>query len=406
MRVFSRWLLALTLAACVTDPTPNGLEGTSRVQHLVLPVKQAGQLDLLLVIDNSPAMASNREHIRGQIPSFVQALETMQGGLPSLHLGVVTTDVGGCGRGDGDAGRMRTSARVEGAFISDLRYESRTRIRNYTGELVDVVAELADVGSEGCVYTRPLDAIRLALDHSANADFLRPNALLLVVVITATDDCSFTDAFTPKPTTNPAIAAAHCHVYREDLVDLESAAADLRARHADPSRVAISVVSGLDGPPALIVRDGALQVAPSCSDESASATAAPRLHAFRRMFPARSGFTSICQPYLSDVLSVLAGLPDRFFPDPCFAAPLLDLAPELDGIQADCSAAYQFPDGTQRLIPACGGGAGLDSGERARCWSIQRSDLFCPGLELYFDVTPLTEPVPSGTAVVADCVSE
>jgi hypothetical protein len=376
---------------------------------MVLPIKPPKQLDLLLVIDNSPAMATQRERLRINIPMFVSALQTLQGGLPSLHLGVVTTDVGGCSNGDGDAGRMRTSARVDGAFISDLRYESPSRFRNYEGSMSDVLAELADVGSDGCVYARPLDAIRLALDHTANAGFRRDDAMLFVIVMSATDDCSFTDTFTPKLTTNPAVAAAHCHVYREDLIDVEAEAAALRARQSDPGRIAVSIVSGLDGPPALIFRDGELQVAPSCMDALGGATAAPRLHAFSRSFPNRNTVVQICQQSLSNVFSVLSELPDRFFPNPCFEAPLLDLAPELDGIQADCSAVYQFPDGTQRLIPSCGWGTGLDASQREHCWSIRQDERNCPSPPspgLAFHVTPLNEPIPHGIFVVADCVSE
>lgn len=392
-----RLLLVLAVAACVHDAGPLGPEVTSRVQRFDYQVVQAARIDLLFVIDNSPAMAPHRERLRANFAPFMQVLATLQGGLPSLHLGVVTTD-----------GRLRTSARVDGAFISDLRYESPLRVRNYTGELADVFAELADVGSDGDVYTRPLDAIRLALDHPANAGFLRADSYLAVVVISATDDCSFAPSFPLLPTTSPAIAAARCHAYRDELLDVTAAAAALMARRSDPSRVAAAAIIGPDGPPALrLGGGGALEIGPSCSDEVGGATAAPRLHAFLEQFPHRSTSTSLCQPNLADALALFSGpfhLPSG---GACVDAPLLDVDPARDGVQAECSAAYWFPDGAQRVIPSCGRGEGVDLVDRAPCWSIQDDTTQCPIRQRQrFAVTPSTEELPLGTRVIADCVDE
>jgi hypothetical protein len=348
-------------------------------------------LDVLVVVDDSPAMAPHRERLRANFGRFIDVLNTVQGGLPSLHLGVVTTDAG-------EGGRMRTSAQVDGAFISDVRYQGAQRTRNYDGDLRDVFTELADAGSDGSVYARPLDAIRLALDNPANAGFVRDDAFLAVIVITATDDCSPTPAFTPMATTDPAEAAAHCYVHREDLVDVGAAADALRARHADPSKVVVAVISGPPDPLALQLGDGALELGPACSDEMGGATAAPRLGALRDAFPNRSTYTSLCREDLSDSLTLFASLPIGGVSDPCFEKPLLDLAPSIDGVQPECSVVDQLPDGTQRSIPSCDTGAD-------RCWSIVPDSRNCPPLGQRLDVTPLDEPYPPGLRIVAECVS-
>jgi len=392
------WLLVFVLAACVNEDGPRGPEVTSRVQRVVLPIAQPKMLDVLVVVDDSPAMAPHRERLRANFGRFIDVLNTVQGGLPSLHLGVVTTDVGGCNNGDGEGGRMRTSARVDGTFISDVRYQSAQRVRNYDGDLRDVFTELADAGSDGCVYARPLDAIRLALDNPANAGFVRDDAFLAVIVITATDDCSSTPAFTPMATTDPAEAAAHCYVHREDLVDVGAAADALRARHADPSKVVVVVISGPPDPLALQLGDDALELGPACNDEMGGAIAAPRLGALRDAFPNRSTYTSLCRQDLTDGLTLFAAVPVSGVSDPCFEAPLLDLAPSIDGVQPECSVVDELPDGTQRSIPSCDTGAD-------RCWSIVPDAMSCPPLGQRLDVTPLDEPYPPGLRIVAECVS-
>lgn len=385
------WLLVVVaLAACVDEDGPLGPEVTSRVQRVVIPVEQPQMVDLLFVIDNSPAMAPHRERLRANFGRFIDVLRSLQGGVPSLHLGVITTDVG-------EGGRMRTTARIDGAFISDVRYQSSRREQNYEGDLRDVFTELADVGSEGDVYARPLDAIRLALDNPANAGFVRDDAELAVIVMTATDDCSSTPAFTPLATTDPAVAAAHCYVHREDLVDVAAVAAALRARHADPSKVIVGVASGPDAPLALQLGDDALELGPACSDEVGGATAAPRLHALLTAFPNRASYTSLCRQDLTDVL-LFGQVIAVSVSDPCFEAPLLDVAPAVDGLQPACSVVDELPDGTQRPIPACDG-----SGER--CWSIVPDPQRCPPLGQRLDVTPFDEAFPRGLSIVAECVS-
>lgn len=383
-------LALLALAACTTIPAEPLPEVTSRVQRFYLPIYAARQLDVLFVIDNSPAMAPHRERLVANLGAFIDVLSTVQGGQPSVHLGVVTTDVA-------EGGRMRTSERVDGAFVADLRYESTDRFPNYEGALRDVFAEIGDVGSDGDVYARPLDTVRLALEHPANAGFVRDEAMLAIVVITATDDCSPTTAFAPTATTDPAVAAAHCYVHREALSDVAAIAEAVKARKHDPYSVAVSLIAGPDGPVALTGEGGA--ATPSCSDELGGATAAPRLHALLDQFPNRGLFTSICQPNLSDGLALFAQLAYRSIGSPCVELPLLDLEPSIEGVQAECSVVDHVPDGTERLIPACDGGS-------ERCWSVVPDALNCPlGPMQRFHVTPLSEPFPSRLTVIGECVS-
>lgn len=194
------------------------------------------ELDLLLVIDNSPGMADKQR----------AAIEALGAQLPSLehldyHIGVVTTDVGawrapstpfamplsGCESFAGDDGRLQAmscldrkdlsaesmaacsalcSGRhfvpMDGAhFIANRggqkNVPSRMDLDPSTGWPIDrgpqqALQCLALVGDRGCALTSPLEAMKRALDGHLveNSGFLRPTATLAVVIVTDKDDCS------------------------------------------------------------------------------------------------------------------------------------------------------------------------------------------------------------------------
>src|SRR5262249_43123977 len=52
------------------------------------------QLDLLFMIDNSNSMASAQANLKANFSSFMSVLKGIDGGLPDLHLAVVTSDMG------------------------------------------------------------------------------------------------------------------------------------------------------------------------------------------------------------------------------------------------------------------------------------------------------------------------
>lgn len=195
-------------------------------------------VDLLFVVDNSGSMVEEQERLRRQFPLLMHELRTMRGGLPDLHIGVTTTDLGTgmfqityCGEPGGDAGNLRTgncSNPVGVPYIVDVEalactvikdasglcepsdcdqmncahepsttfvVDSQTgcpRCRNYTGEsLEDVFSCMAIVGTMGCGFEQPLEAMRKALDNNtANTGFVRETAYLGVVLLTDENDCS------------------------------------------------------------------------------------------------------------------------------------------------------------------------------------------------------------------------
>jgi hypothetical protein len=196
MRRSAQCLELLLLLALVGGCTQEGAIGRVREQTILDPQK----LDVLFVVDNSDSM---REEQALYLPLLIRQLASLPGGLPSLHVGVVSTDLGAGGHAaeacahQGDGGALQDAPRVAGctppagAFIADEIAGDR-RQRNYSGSLEDAFMCIAPLGIAGCGLEQPLAAMRRALDGSAskNAGFLRDDAFLAVIILTDEDDCS------------------------------------------------------------------------------------------------------------------------------------------------------------------------------------------------------------------------
>lgn len=163
-------------------------------------------VDVLFVVDDSNSMRDAQAALVASFPSFAERLSTLEGGLPNLHIGVVSTNVGagtggiaGC-ENSGDNGLLQNTARgacevPSDRYINDVANSDGSRTKNYSGSLTDTFSCIAELGSSGCGFEQPLEAMRRALNGSnaQNQGFLRPNAMLAVIVLTDEDDCSTED---------------------------------------------------------------------------------------------------------------------------------------------------------------------------------------------------------------------
>ena len=198
----------------------------------------ASKVDLLLVIDNSPSMSPKQKALGASIGRIVRSLQQLD---IDYHVGVISTDVGtnvaagtswgggigSCDTFEGDDGVLQAAAcssRIGGSsdartacatlcpdskFVptDGLRYirgsggttnvPSSIEVDPVTGKTIDTGPEKALrciglIGDSGCGVESPLEALKRALDghRSENDGFLRPDALLTVLVITDEDDCS------------------------------------------------------------------------------------------------------------------------------------------------------------------------------------------------------------------------
>lgn len=173
-------------------------------------------VDVLFVIDNSGSMREEQQSLAANFDRFVNVLSDAPGGLPSLHLGIVSSDMGagpygimGC-TGNGDNGLLlsqpSSSCPAPGPepFIIDLASPSGSRTTNYAGSLTDVFSCISQLGTTGCGFEQHFESMRRALNGSnaQNNGFLRPDAILAVIMVADEDDCSTDDVemFDSNPT--------------------------------------------------------------------------------------------------------------------------------------------------------------------------------------------------------------
>jgi hypothetical protein len=164
-------------------------------------------IDLLVMVDDSSSMALAQGRFVNGFPQLMTALQQAPGGLPNLHVAVVSSDMGagngtisacsGTGKGgkfqNTPRGACTTSNLQAGAtFISNV-----DGVANYTGSLEAVFSCIAPLGESGCGFEQPFAAITRALGADGlgqpppeNQGFLRADAYLAIVMLTNEDDCS------------------------------------------------------------------------------------------------------------------------------------------------------------------------------------------------------------------------
>jgi hypothetical protein len=174
------------------------------------------KLDVVFVIADGPSMAGWQSVLASQLPELISATPCPhRGAPPSLHVGVISPDLGlgvaagaiaGCSpTGDGAMFRYQP----EGMCTDSTLDPSATFIFSTSGQqnfsAPDDAAEsgvtkvfdcIAQLGDGGCAFGQPLAALDRALGAdgasppAANQGFLRPDAYLAIVIISNQDDCS------------------------------------------------------------------------------------------------------------------------------------------------------------------------------------------------------------------------
>jgi len=154
-----------------------------------------GLVDLLFVIDNSGSMGDEQQNLVASFPGFITGIESI---LPSseYHVGVITTDAN---EFNGNDCRRIGALTVQtgGDLSSDAQcgpFADGHHFMTAADDLDTCFSCAAQVGIDGSGIERPLDAIAAALDpvqadlDECNAEFLRDEALLVLVLITDEED--------------------------------------------------------------------------------------------------------------------------------------------------------------------------------------------------------------------------
>ncbi|MCU1276649.1 MAG: hypothetical protein JWM53_195, partial [bacterium] len=183
-------------------------------------------VDILVMIDNSPGTSPKIAELRNRFPALLQRLgDFAANGQPaSYHIGVVDSDLGagpftlnqGQCHPDGDGGLLRVGpgpgasgpAVCAGLTLGNgerfIDYDSGSGATNIGGfNVADAFSCISQVGTAGCGFEAPLEAVyRVLTTPSVNPGFLRDDSLIAVLWMTDEDDCSAppdSQLFDPSP---------------------------------------------------------------------------------------------------------------------------------------------------------------------------------------------------------------
>ncbi|MFL5306633.1 MAG: vWA domain-containing protein [Polyangia bacterium] len=202
------------LWACTSRTLDAGVINPTASLTALVTQKINNNIDILFMIDNSSSMKSMQDKLYTQLPTFMNVLEKLPNGLPNVHIAVVSSDMGAPGDSVGsigctpygDDGGFQSAARSDstvGATCTDTTLQSGATFissvdgqKNFTAPAIETVFQcIALLGDKGCGFEHQLASIDHALggDGAApgsNANFLRPEAYLGIVILTNEDDCS------------------------------------------------------------------------------------------------------------------------------------------------------------------------------------------------------------------------
>jgi len=435
-----------------------------RVEFKDIPVTVNRDIDILFVIDDSPSMADKQTNLKNNFPNFINVLNTIEGGLPNVHLGVVTSDlgasgadgmvapaipgsVGGCSS-TGKNGALQTytaGAAVTGKFISDVASATPgTRTKNYTGTLASAFSTIASAGAAGCGFEQHIEAAKRALQttNTANAGFIRPTAYLAIIILADEDDCSMehTTLLTSDTTQlgplqsfrctrygiicdtggtdtnamNVIGPKANCHSNESSqyLTKIADYVTFFKSLKADPTNVIVAGIVGVPTPFEVELRapNGSTTQIPalahSCtytdsSNQPEVADPAIRIKQLLDSFPNRSTFSTICQQDLSTGLVLIAQLLKSVLGSPC-----------IDGTLAtpyDCSVSdvsnYGAANQVETVLPACNGTTPAAATNKP-CWAIETDAANCTANSHLTLKVERNTAADQNTHVVSYCVTE
>lgn len=332
--------LAIVAAAGCLQPEVPDERACGREDRRTFPVYVDRAIDLLVVLDRTPSMAERDATLRANAPYFANILQQVEGGLPDLHMAVVTSDLGGlgvAGCASGDGGRFLGAERcgLTRRFLA---------ARNGDAGLAAAFSCLLDVPLSTCPVSQPIGALVRALDgtNPSNDGFRREDAYLVFLIITDSDDCSLIDRDALAGLGSEAEVDVRCATLGEPaLASIEDSIDWLRP--IDPARLIGSLIAG----------------------------DAPRLEMLEAALPERFTSNDVRGPNWGDALIQLGGWGPAVG-NSCFEGGI-DLELGVPGIQPRCEGTFSTKDGSRRL-PWC-----HELGATTPCMRAIEDQMWCPG---------------------------
>jgi hypothetical protein len=277
-------LAAVALAAGCSEPVPICGGHACENARSVKAAFQGSidrQVDVLFVIDDTPAMAAYAGALSSGLAEIASGIEAL---VPttSLHAGFVPASA--CGR----------------SVHEFIRSDRCGHDASFAGTLAAEFARLGAFGFEGCAPAQPFAALEraLATPTSGWEGFLRPDAYLAIIVISASDDAS-------GPPGLPSAVSATVEF--------------VRGLKPDPGgQIQLTAIGPAD-----------------CSQNPTPDALARRLVQFVQSAGGNGLYYPICDPHYGSALNNLRPLPIDV--GPLCVGGVRDTDPTLSGIQADCA---------------------------------------------------------------------
>jgi hypothetical protein len=422
-------------------------DGHAGLELTAFPHSESRDVDILFVVDDAPGSGPLQAKLVAGVADFVSVLAALPGGLPNVHLAVVSSDLGagrfsaddvpGCRHG-GDEGLFQNEPRgacartglASGArFISNVEGQA-----NYDPamSLADVLGCLTTLGDSGCGFAHPLGSALRALGADGapapveNAGFLRPSAYLAVILVTDEDDCSApqdSDLFDPtsrfvsdplgpltsyrcnefghlcggtKPPRTMAATLTSCASAEDGrLLRVADVVSALNALKSDANMILAGAITGPPMPYVVQLTSPALSgdpspwpaIAPSCAVAGGEhAAPAVRIEQWVYAFGHNGAFETICGDGFSAPLQEIARTIGGVLGPPCLVGDIASTV-TAHGARPDCTVVdHAVGDGGAPFdtpIPAC-----ADSGDVAPCWTLARAAACPSGKLLTFRAQP------------------
>lgn len=277
------------------------------------------ELDILFVIDDTPAVAGVAANLIAQYAVFAQVLQGLPFGAPPLHVAFIPATLPS---GDCSPPGIRGATCGLAAQDQFLTADYCDIDQNSSGSLGDAFACLGNFGAQACGTAQSLEAARRALggDPSGGAlrgrtGFVSPGAALDIVFLAGQDDASARNGA---------------------LVPLSDYVTFFKSLTRDPANMNLA---------SLITPEACPTGGP------VAATPTPRLDEITQSFGSNGVIASLCYPSLAPALSNVAQKLGALIRPPCLAG-IKDTDPDQPGLQADCVVEDDVleADGSKRLV--------------------------------------------------------
>ena len=375
-----RWIACFAVApalwACTDRRLTPPATGTLQATTLVVPTSPNRDIDILFMVDDSLSMQPLQQKLAQRLPDFMNVLKGVPGGLPDVHVAVVSSslgagiygDVSGCAPGHpgNDGGKFQHAGNC-GLNPGETYLKSIGGTNNFTGNVEDVFSCIALLGGGGCGFEHQFASTTAALQKAGdpldpdNGGFLRPNAYLAIVMLTNEDDCSAppdSTMFDPGQTSVKSplggLQSYRCNEFghlcdgrspphdvtgtmtlgncvsaenRGRLTTVADFISFLKGLKADPNRILVAALAGLPTPyvvqpQAFQLPDGSSEIQPAVGHSCTAANGdyadpAVRVKSWIDGFNGNGVFESICADDFRPAMVRIAQAVIRRFPVQC-----------------------------------------------------------------------------------------